>query len=102
MLSGSEVSLFPVTFKILRLSNSPIESGRDLRRFEDKSSSSSFSSPEIVSGKNCKKKKDLVTTRDDTNKMTPIKISSSDYQSLKEEDSQTSKLLKTAIGSPKS
>lgn len=54
MLSGSEVKLFEVTLRILRLSNMPIESGRESREFEDKSSSSSFLSFEIASGINCK------------------------------------------------
>lgn len=54
MLSGSEVRLLADTLRILRLSNMPIESGRDSREFEDTSSSCSFFSFEIASGINCK------------------------------------------------
>lgn len=54
MLSGSAVRLFAFTLRILRLSNIPIESGRDSKEFEDTSSSSSFLSFEIASGINCK------------------------------------------------
>lgn len=53
MLSGRVLSLFPDTLRTFRLSNSPIESGRDCRRLEETSSSSSFCNPAIESGMAC-------------------------------------------------
>lgn len=53
IVSGRVVILFPDTFRTLRLSNSPIESGRDTKRLEETSSSSSFCSPAMESGRTC-------------------------------------------------
>lgn len=50
MDSGRAFSLFPDTLRDLRLSNNPMESGRDSKRLDETSSSSSFCNPAIESG----------------------------------------------------
>jgi hypothetical protein len=53
IVSGRAFSLFPDTLRTLRLSNRPIESGRDTKRLEETSNTSSFCSPAIESGRTC-------------------------------------------------
>lgn len=50
MLSGKATSLLLETSRVFKLSNNPMDSGKDVNMLDDRFNSSRFSSPAIESG----------------------------------------------------